>query len=186
MQKTKTFKYLFPSVYFDDEGSLSNVMDRLAQKNCLSNAYISDVDYEGEVKYKLFLLIKNNVSDTFTLLLPHIKKSALYCDHYHIQDQYYMLVLHVNNHETYDHFIHSRYSEMYTIRYLKENFKVRGEPIPAYHVLAKTEERRQELIKDWGLKEDFEAPEYDSLLDKKEEFFNKAMICQPKDTMTEN
>jgi len=185
MQKTKTFKYLLPAVYHDGDVSFKKALDQLAFKGSLQNAYINDISYQGDSKYKLFLLI-NNLNPLFESLLAVIKEDRCFVDCYHSHGSYYMLVLEVFNTKAYDNFIESKYSEMYTIRYLTENFKIRNRFVPSYHILAKTEERRKQLIKDFDLPEDFDADEYDSLLDKEQETFNVNLIWEQHDTTTEN
>ena len=186
MQKTRTFKYLFPSVYFSENGCISHAMDKLAQKDCLFNAYINDVDYQGDPKEKLFILVKTNSNNILDLLLPTIVECDIYDTHYEVGNDHFIIVIKVVDIKAYEAFIESKYSEMYTIKFLKDNFKVRSRPVQAYHILAKTEEKREEIIKDLGLKDDFEAEEYDSLINVKEETFNKSLLWVHKDLMKEN
>lgn len=185
MQKTRTFKYLFPSLYYSGPDEFRKTLDKLATTGCLKNAYLGDVHYENDPTDKIFVLVYNN-NDLLDRFFNFLLVPDLYIEHYEVRDRYYILVYEVKDKKAYQAFINSQYSEMYTIKYLKDNFKVRNKPLPVYGVLAKTEERRQELISFWGLSDDFDAEEYDGMLNMDEEIFNKENIWAQLDTTKEN
>jgi hypothetical protein len=191
VQKTKTYKYLFPSVVWDlsiNKNPIAPLLNKLAIHRCILNVYIGDVEYDGDSKYKIFILIENK-NDILESLFIHVKESLKFHSVYQISDIHYMMVLDVSNTEAYDRLIESKYSEMYKINFLVEVFKRVPKLNAIYQILSKSEKRRLELIQEFNLKSDFEADEYDGEFNMINETFDRNLFnirWEQQDTTMEN
>jgi len=101
---------------------------------------------------------------------------------YDVEPAQYMAVMKIPDIHTkaYEMFLQSKYSQMYTSEWLMNNMYTTTNAYPAYHVLAKSETARQNVITQFGLDDDFTADEYDTLWNPSEEIFNE-FIFNPKE-----
>jgi hypothetical protein len=159
LKKTKTQIYLFPAVYRGYGKDFYDIITRLIRAKCLEEVHLDDPKYKGNSDYKIFARLSNRdkaVDEFKETLESHKAVERMYP----ITDEgdYYMMVLKIprQHRKAYDAFVQSKYSEMYTVKFIKGNI---AETSAKYKVLLKTEERRAELMKRFHMSEE-EADEY--------------------------
>ena len=183
MEITKTQKYLFPALYFGYDAEFKLFLRDLAGGNggpkVRINSYLGDRNSKTQTEKCIYILLKQ--SSDFDHILKTFRTHESYKDDYEVgnhDSDLHMVVCKLNNEQAYNYFMISRYSKMYPDVTLERNFALSSSTakkkryISAYHVLKKTEERKKEIMKEFGVKEPFEAPEYEGVLNMKEEVFD--------------
>ena len=193
-ERTRTFKYLFPSIYYGNNGNLRKLFDELGKNKLLINAYVRDTDKISQDNC-LYLLIKLNdikASD----LDNYLEGESRFVESYSPMEGVYMMVFKVEE-NPYSNFIQSKYSKIYDRTLFDEFIKVqqqssgklepekfKNDPLCEVYllsseynkknigVLLKSEEKKEEIMKDLDIDEDSLPDEYDSIWNPEEEYFS--------------
>lgn len=170
MAYTKTHKYLYPSVLLGYDNTFGRFLTGLDKKGYIINSFLGDMDYSKITNNCIFLLIQQ--SKDFDMI-----KNTFFCHKSYVDDYQsesaHMFVLECPDSACYNYFVMSRYSKMYKLDYLDKYFKLTdGTYVPAYHVLSKSEVKRQQLIDEYGFDSTWDNIEYDSKIKMQEEIYN--------------
>jgi len=151
------------------------MLKHLDTKGFLQNVFL---DQDTKKKYEetqlIYLLL--NLPSKYQSVLDFCRNVRTYIDDFpigEIDQNLYMVVFNIEDARAYNNFVASKYSKMYSSIFLEKAFrKTDGSFLSAYHVLARTVRRKQELISKFGLKDiDFETAELEELLNVEEETF---------------
>jgi len=170
MSKTKTYRYLYPSIHFGYGVEFQSTMSDFMKKasGLIVNMFIGDVN-QVDTPFSIFILFDKSKAKNFDVLLNWFNKQQCFVFDYEVDDRYHMVVAQVPDEytETYRNFRNSKYSKMYSQEFLNKYLNTSATK-ETYGVLAKTEERAK-FLRDWIQQEQL-ADEYDSIIDDRETF----------------
>lgn len=158
-QTTRTNLYLYPALYCSYNAIFRNAFESWKHAKLIRGKYIGDVN--GTTQNCIYVLVKRMQGmGEYIKFFSELKALETY---YEVPPDHIMFVLRVpeEHHKAYANFMLFRYSKMYSQDWLKKHFNNNGTFPNNYHVLARTEEGRQKVIRDFNLDRHFDAEEYD-------------------------
>lgn len=179
MAYTRTHKYLYPSLLLGYDRDFGVFLTKLGQKGVIINSFLGDMTYDKITNACIFVLIQTSdgtvvIDRKVCNIRDYFFTHKSYKDDYVSEkDKTHMFVFECPDETCYNWFVMSRYSKMYKKDFLDKHFKDNtGAYLATYHVLAKTEAKRLELIEEYGFSDDFSGPEFDSKIKMQDEIFN--------------
>ncbi len=168
MTPTKTDIYLYPALYYGYDTQFQNVLRGLRANRVIVNSYLGDVTYnKPSPPYSIFILTDFRQFVSAEKLLSYLSTHPSYIDSYSCGDYSCVIIFRIPDKRAYNQFILSRFSQMYSKEFLEKNFrKSNGQYLNVYHVLAKTERRKQELMDYFNIHSyTWDADEYEDSID---------------------
>lgn len=185
MNKTRTMRYLFPSLHAGYDMSLQGKFAYMYTKGRIKNCFVGDSSRPYDQPGKIYILVTKGKENWIKDLMDDLVNHPSHPIAYHVYEDYWMLRFDLPNMRTYQAFLEGRYSEMYSIKFLRQCFSTADGFTKPYYVLAKDESKRKQLLNDLGLDEDFELQEYDSIPDLNEEIFHRGILPGFQDKVLE-
>lgn len=170
MAYTKTHKYLYPSILLGYDSTFGKFLTILDKKGYIINSFLGDMEYNKITNNCLFLLLQQ--SKEFETIRNTFFCHKSYIDDYP-SDTAHMFILECPDSACYNYFVMSRFSKMYKKEIVDKHFKsADGIYHPAYHILAKSEQKRVQLIDEFGFSDDWDNIEYENKIKMQDEIYN--------------
>lgn len=178
MQYSKTWKYLYPCVFFGYGNELTEKLRSISRMGLIKQIFVGSEKSELGIP-AIFLLLEGTTT-SFETILNNFRISPAYLDDYGVgefDERFHILALRVPDEHAYNMFMESKYSKMYSEAELDRLFRTPTGYIKPYEVLAKTEQGLNNLLDIIGDEySPAEVEEYDSCLDMSQEVFCEEML----------
>ena len=178
---TKTRKYLLLAFLGGYGAQHYEVFaNYMTKKKLIVNAYLGDTDYVFH-EYCIYLLCDSlRMPDFYKTFLSDVRTKSYYKDDYIVEEHYHMLVVKIPTeyYNAYDKFLQSKYSEMYTKRFLVDIYRSENPnrtQHKSFYVLTGDEKLREQKAEDLCVDPSL-LKELDDLMDYNLEMFDKNML----------
>jgi len=164
-EPTKTLKYLFPALKLSWDDKFRHFMNRVHTQKGIINAFLYDTN-RNIPEYSILIVLDPKRFNRYEVAEKTLREHESYVDDYEIEGHpVFVLKLSAKFYSTYDNFLLSKYSKMYSDETI-QLFGVQFSDSKVVKVLRKDKTLGETLVKDLGLKGlSALADEYDSIID---------------------